>query len=96
LFDTKKALWFIKSVADEQEYKVEENGETGLLVWLGKRHGVDFEISINASNYIQCNQWDEQEEEYGRAIYSIRSQSDVTHFCNILISSSLIRAKRRN
>lgn len=94
-FNTKNALWIIKTVSKEQKYKIEEHGESKLIVWLGKHHGVDFELSVNSSGYIQCNQWDEQEEDYGRAIYSLRSQSDVIHFCNTLISSAEIRAKRR-
>lgn len=94
-FNIESAISLIQTVATEQKYIVEEMSDTNFLVWLGKHHGVDFELSVNSSDYIQCNQWDEESETYGRAIYSLRSQSDVVHFCSTLISSALIRAKRK-
>ena len=51
------------------------------------------------SNYIEVSQWEGENEEsggYGRGVYSLRSYSDVVQFCNILLSSSNIRARRRS
>ncbi|KUI97777.1 hypothetical protein [Vibrio sp. MEBiC08052] len=84
----------VKTVAIEQGYEVE-----GSQIYLDKYNSVDFSLCENDSGYLQVHQWeytnDEGEGRYGRAVYSLRNITDVIQFCNILISSSNIRAKRR-
>jgi hypothetical protein len=93
-FSLNNAFWIIKNFAEEVGYSIEEIGENSMQVHLDKFHAVDFEVKANSSGYIQCKEWDENREEYNRAIYSIRSVSDVVRFCIILENSEIIRAKR--
>lgn len=90
----KNAFWIIRHFAEEIGYDIEEIGEENIQLHLNKFHAVDVEVTSNSSGYIQCKQWDENREEYNRAVYSLRSVSDVVRFCNILELSEQIRAKR--
>ena len=93
---TTDLLWkIIRGVADEQGYELE-----GSELYIDKYNAVAFAIYENDSGYLQVHQWeyvnDEGKGRYGRAVYSLRDVSDVVQFCNVLISSSNIRAKRRS
>ena len=88
----------INMVAEEQNYNVKEvNTKTQL--YLDGWHTVAFEIRENSTGYLQAHPWESVDENgdgrYGRAVYSLRSVSDVIQFCSIIISSSKIRAKRK-
>lgn len=89
----------IKKVAEEQKYKVNE-GNKKFQVYLAGWHTVAFEIKENSAGYLQAHQWEPDNEQdygrYGRAVYSLRSVSDVIQFCSIMISSSAIRARRKD
>ena len=90
----------IKKVATEQGYEI-TNGEKKFQVYIDKYNAVAFEIWANSSsNYIQVHQWEVGETEdsgkYGRGVYSLRSYSDVINFCQIMMASASIRARRRN
>jgi hypothetical protein len=93
-------LAFIEKVADEQEFEVRGKGLSKRL-YIDKHHAVAFELKINRVGFLQAHQWEsapseESEGKYGRAVYSIRSYSDVAQFCSILLASSNLRAKRRD
>jgi hypothetical protein len=93
-------LEFIEKVADEQGFEIEGQGANRRL-YIDRYHAVAFEIKINRVGYLQAQQWEagspeDKEGKYGRAVYSIRSYSDVAQFCAILLSSSNLRAKRRD
>lgn len=92
--DLNKAFWIIRHFAEEVGYSVEKLNDTSYQLHLNKFHGVDFDVTANSSGYIQCKQWDENREEYNRAVYSIRSIPDVVRFCLILENSEKLRAKR--
>ena len=94
MFSNSDLIKIIKEVALEQTYQVVDEGNSK-FIYLANWHGVAFEIKENSSGYLQVHQWEENEK-YGRAVYSLRSVSDVIHFCSILISSSNIRAKRQS
>lgn len=89
----------IKNVADEQGYSV-TGGDVKFQVFIDKYHAVAFQIWANSSSgYVQAHQWEEgndveDEGKYGRGVYSLRNYSDAVQFCNIMISSAAIRAKR--
>ncbi|MDN7909916.1 hypothetical protein [Burkholderia cepacia] len=89
-------LDMIKSVSKEQGYKIYPVNGSGSKfdVQINRHHGVAFRVS-QAADYIQVHQWEDNTHEYGRAVYSIRNHSDAIQFCNILIASASIRAKRR-
>lgn len=96
--DFDKLVEIIKQVATEQNYEITE-GSRKFKVYIDRHNAVAFEIWANSSSgYIQVHQWEERENEgdsqYGRSVYSLRNYSDVIHFCNIMISSTLIRARR--
>lgn len=88
----------IKMVAKEQNYNVNEEN-TKIQIYLDGWHTVAFEIRENSTGYLQVHPWESVDENddgrYGRAVYSLRSVSDVIQFCSIIISSSNIRAKRK-
>jgi len=86
----------IKYVAREQGYKISNANGTGSKfdLYINRHHGVAFRV-LQATEYIQIHQWEDNTNEYGRAVYSIRSHSDAIQFCNILIASASIRAKRK-
>ncbi len=97
--DFDKLIEIIKEVAREQGYEM-TNGDRKFQVYIDKYHAVAFEVWANASSgYIQIHQWEGGETEsagnYGRGVYSLRSYSDVVQFCNIMMSSAAIRARRR-
>ena len=90
----------IKQVATEQGYEITE-GYRKFEVYIDRYNAVAFEVWANTSSgYIQVHQWESSEKEgagkYGRGVYSLRDFSDVIHFCNIMISSAAIRARRRD
>ena len=93
-FNLNRAFWLIKNFAEEIGYAVEEADEYSIQIHLDKFHAVDFEVRASSSGYIQCKEWDENRNEYNRAVYSIRHISDVIRFCTILENSKIIRAKR--
>lgn len=88
----------IKAVAEEQEYEI-TGGDKKFRVFIDRYNAVSFELWDNSQGYIQVHQWeggeDEESGKYGRAVYSLRNVSDVVMFCNIMISSAEIRARRR-
>lgn len=84
----------IKYVAKEQKYKVEVFSDSQFSVFINRHHGVAYHIS-RPGEYIQASQWEDGTDKYGRAVYSIRDHSDAIQFCNVLIASAAIRAKRR-
>jgi len=83
----------IKQLAVEQNYVVEGNE-----IHLDKYNAVAYSIQINNAGYIQVHQWEYTDENgsgrYGRAVYSIRSISDAIQFCNVLMASAALRARR--
>lgn len=88
----------IKEVAAEQNYAV-TNGDMKFQVYLDNHNAVAFEVWANSSSgYVQVHQWEEGDDsssgKYGRGVYSIRSYSDAVQFCNILIASANLRARR--
>ncbi len=97
--DFDKLVEIIKQVANEQGYEI-TNGDRKFQVYIDKYNAVAFEVWANSSSgYIQVHQWEAGDTEgtgkYGRGVYSLRNYSDVVHFCNIMMSSAAIRARRR-
>ncbi len=87
----------IKMIAEDNGYNVSQ-GRKLFTVEMDKWHTVGFRIVETADGYIIVHQWEESDKEgsgkYGRAIYSLRDISDVVNFCDVLIKSPVIRAKR--
>jgi hypothetical protein len=81
----------------EHGYNVEKNGSS-LSIYVDARHAAAFHIKLNSANYLQVHQWEDAandgEGDYGRAVYSLRSYSDVVEFCNVLMASARLRARR--
>ena len=98
---TKQEKWvkLIQNVSKEQGYKIENHDKLKFQVFIDRWNAVAFEIFNNkSSGYIEVSQWEGNSEDnatYGRGVYSIRSYSDAINFCNILISSTMIRARRK-
>ena len=90
----------IKDIAAEQNYKIANGDNLEFQLFIDRWNAVAFQIYVNkSSGYIEVSQWEgnsEDEAKYGRGVYSLRSLSDVNHFCSILISSSIIRARRKS
>ena len=90
----------IKTVATELNYDIENSDNRQFYIYIDRWNAVAYRILNNkSSGYIEVAQWEGSSEEdstYGRCVYSLRSFSDVSHFCNILISSAAIRAKRKS
>lgn len=96
--DMVEVVKLIKDVAAEQNYDC-TSGNSKFQVYFDKHNAVAFEIWANASTkYIQVHQWEEGDDsspgKYGRGVYSIRSYSDAVQFCNIMIASAALRARR--
>lgn len=96
--DFEKHIEIIKQVAKEQGYEM-TNGDRKFQVYIDRYNAVAFEVWANSSSgYIQVHQWEvgdtEDTSKYGRCVYSLRDYSDVVHFCNIMMSSAAIRARR--
>ncbi|NOS89803.1 MAG: hypothetical protein HOP34_14915 [Methylococcaceae bacterium] len=98
--DFNKLIDIIKEVANEQGYEITDGGRK-FEVYIDRYNAASFEVWANSSSgYIQVHQWEfgdnvESTGKYGRGVYSLRSYSDVVHFCNIMMSSAAIRARRR-
>lgn len=93
-------LNLIKQVAEEQGYEI-DGGEKRFFIYIDKWNSVAYKINENRAGYLQVHQWEEGTEKdengvYGRAVYSLRNVTDVVQFCNILLASSALRAKRRD
>ena len=86
----------IKQVAEEQGFEV-SRGEASFTINIDKWHAVAYQLKTNRAGYVQAHQWegDEENSNWGRAVYSIRSFSDAVTFCQILINSSSIRGNRK-
>ena len=98
--EAKEWLAFVEKVAEEQEFEIRGKGAVRRL-YIDKHHAVAFELRINGRGFLQAHQWEaatteDTEGKYGRAVYSIRSHSDVAQFCAILLASNNLRAKRRD
>jgi hypothetical protein len=96
--DFDKLVEIIKEVANEQGYEMTD-GDKKFQVYIDKYNAVAFEVWANSSSgYIQIHQWEggdtETSGKYGRAVYSLRSYSDVVQFCGVMMSSATIRARR--
>lgn len=92
--DMAEVVKLIKNVADEQDYKCTD-GDVKFEVYFDKHNAVAFEVWANSSSgYIQVHQWEDGSEKYGRGVYSIRSYSDAVQFCNLIIASANLRARR--
>lgn len=92
--DLQNSFRIINEVAEENEFIVEKYSDECYRIHLGLHHGVDFLVESNSTGYIQCKQWDENTDEFNRAVYSLRYTSDVIYFCTILMNSASIRARR--
>ncbi|GAB3390437.1 hypothetical protein [Lysobacter fragariae] len=93
----KRWLDFIASVATDQNWKVDQS-KTRLRIYDDNYHATAFLVKANRVGYLQVHAWETshpKKDLYGRAIYSIRKETDVVEFCNILIASNSIRAMRR-
>jgi len=93
---TKKlCLEMIKQVATENGYDI-VGGENHFEITMDRWHSVAFEIFTQ--QYIQVHQWeaidDKGNGKYGRGVYSIRTIPNAVAFCQILIASESIRARR--
>lgn len=90
-------MQFVVDVAREQGYIVEDYG-SAYTFYVKAHHAAYFHVKINSSKYLQVHQFeaeaDKGEGDYGRAVYSLRSYSDVAEFCNVLMSSARLRARR--
>lgn len=98
--DLEKLVEIIKNVAEEQGYET-TSGDKKFEAFIDNYNAVAFEVWANTSSgYIQVHQWEpagnEDGGQYGRGVYSLRSYSDVIHFCSIMISSAAVRARRRD
>jgi hypothetical protein len=96
--DFEKLVEIIKHVAKEQGYETTKN-DREFEVCIDKYNAVKFSVWVNpSSDYIQVHQWEYIDNEgtgrYGRCVYSLRSYSDVVHFCSIMMSSAAVRARR--
>lgn len=91
-----KWLYIVKKVAEEQNFEV--SGATAVEIYIDHWHGAGYQLKINSSEYLQVHQWeckaDGSEGRYGRAIYSLRSYSDVAEFCGVLLAGARVRARR--
>jgi hypothetical protein len=88
----------IKNVAEEQDYSVTD-GDVKFQVFIDRYNAVAFEIWANSSSgYVQVHQWEGGDSadngKYGRGVYSLRDYSDAVQFCNIMIASAALRARR--
>ncbi len=96
--DLDKWMLIIKDIASEQKYRIANGDKLQFQIFIKRWNAVAFQVYANkSSGYIEISQWEgntEEEAKYGRSVYSLRSYSDVNHFCNILIASSTIRARR--
>ncbi|MGA2404393.1 MAG: hypothetical protein ABSG91_22270 [Syntrophobacteraceae bacterium] len=89
----------IKEVARENEFEVVNEAGSTFEITKDYWHIVAFRIVYSSSGYLEVSQWEQGDEEneegsYGRAVYSLRRTTDVVHFCNVLVASALIRARR--
>lgn len=92
----KKSLNTIKTVGQDLDYVLANETEYQFEIYIDRYNAVAFHIYGNtSSSYIEVRQWEDSQQAYGKAVYSLRSNSDVALFCNILISSSQIRARRQ-
>jgi hypothetical protein len=98
---TEQEEWvnIIQKTALENDYDIENPENKKFYIYIERWNAVAYQVWNNkSSGYIEVAQWEgssEEESTYGRGVYSIRSYTDAIHFCNILISSSTIRARRR-
>jgi hypothetical protein len=81
----------IREVAIENNFKTTV-GTTNFEIYKDRVHSESFKIKKNSHGYIQVHEWEEKD--YGRCIYSLRTFNDIINFCNIMITSTNIRAGR--
>jgi len=88
----------IKEVSEENGFVTHSEKNSEFIIDVDKYHSVSFLVKENSSGYLQVHQWESMNEseegEWGRAVYSLRTISDVIQFCSIVLSSSRIYARR--
>ncbi len=98
--DQEKWVQTIQTVASELNYEIEDSENQKFYIYIDRWNAVAYRVWDNkSSGYVEVAQWEgssEKDSTYGRCVYSLRTFSDVSHFCNILISSAAIRARRQN
>lgn len=94
--DLELALKLIKTISEESGYVIDSEGSNQFEIYQEQWHGSAYWVQINSSGYVEVSPWESKEESYDRALYSLRSMSDVIQFCNILVQGEELRAKRRN
>ena len=84
----------IKEVAEQNEFSYTE-GDSYYRIKSNRdlHHSIGFQIDTSRSGFLEVSELDD-EGECMRAVFSIRTTSDVVQFCNILICSEIIRARR--
>jgi hypothetical protein len=95
--ELKTALELIENIAKEHNYHMEQIESNFWEAYIDRDHGIAYGISCNQSGYINIRHWEGKQYgdgQYGRSIYSLRTIKDVVKFCNIMVSSEEIRAKR--
>ncbi len=95
--DIKKGMDIIKVVSEEQGFEIEGDGKE-FSITKDQWHSVAFLVKENSAGYLQVHQWEDikdlEDGDWGRAVYSLRSITDVIQFCNIVKMSVEIHAKR--
>lgn len=96
--DIEQVFDFIESVAEDCGYSC-YRWSTLLEIDHSAWHSVAYKIKKNSSGYLQVHPWENMDDngnyEYGRAIYSLRTMSDVAKFCALLVQSNEMRAKKK-
>mgnify|MGYP000267585855 CR=1 FL=1 len=89
----------IKEVSEESGFSVDGNVNS-FMIDVDRYHSVAYYVQQNNSGYLQVHQWEYNnttgDGDWGRAIYSLRSLSDVVSFCSIILISSQLYARRPN
>ena len=90
----RKYLNLIADVAKQNHYSVKKEGLNQLDIEDDRWYGQAFHVGHRSdSGYIEVFRW-ETNEEY-RTVFSLRNLNDVIRFCNMLIHSEELRAKRK-
>ncbi|UTV30809.1 hypothetical protein [Photobacterium atrarenae] len=96
--DKQQAKELIAEIGREQGYHVYEDNTQLQIYFERDKHGVAFKIvdstheRARQENWLQVHQW--ECDDFGAALHSLRSLSDVVAFCQTLVTFSQIKARR--
>ncbi|EHR5764767.1 hypothetical protein HJ105_10720 [Vibrio parahaemolyticus] len=99
--DKQLAKDIMMSIGHEYGYEVYNGGSEIQIYFDRTRHGIAYQIKDSThskareGNWLQVHQWEDEINDFGPALHSLRSMGDAIAFTQTLITFASIKSKRQ-